>query len=843
MSNPNFNKLSRDERWEARKRAKFSNENSFENPAGNSGPVKNPPAINFEPAPVENFRNIPETALNPISAGYSQQVINDPGNGNMNMIPINQPNPTLSPKQSLDNKRFIQQQENPVIRGRTPPSNSFFVNPVSDAELKRIKMQEEYKNFVQQDMNRKKEEVYEQQPANYNRGRGLSEQQQYEEEKKRQYNQELKRQIEEREANKRNIRQQDRAEEYFPFGRPGAGAPFRDQSGKIIAARPPKFNENDPNFNKPGARINQPVKANMDYFENYPPAYNNPGYAQPSYNPPSYNPSGQFAPPTNPYQQASYNNYPPNAAPPQQYPPYQDRNPPPYQDRNPPSYQDRNPPPYQDRNPPPYQDRNPPPRNPQFVEPPITYSGQTNFSPQPPLLQEDRFPAELDKGVDLKKLELQRALQIQIEEKKRQKEEEKRRKILEEKFEEDRLARERQQLQEEFIKEAEKKKKQINDLQSFNANKITGANNVLVVEPQRKGRRPRTPIDFPPPEPPKPMVEESKRRGQSALTRSPQQSVYPGGQNVYPPQGSDIYNPQGSNGYPPQESNIYSQQVSKPNEIPEDFISYLNSAVDRKLNVLKSEFKVQDLRQQEEITKLRQKNQANSEMNFEAQREIERLKDELRRKQMDEDIRHRELAMAMANTKSVIPQNTRLPPYEPRPLNLPRGNIDDASLSLDFAQRSLVSESKFIPLPNIQEPFPIKPASPKEKKALHLDTLFPSLPEPSSNYDTVRSSSSSIGIDNILKRNEERLKALDKINPDAQDELNKLDEILFKFSEADKKNETDDLYSKPVEQWKTPAPLLINKGDYLPSIKELEGDDTYKGGEAYFGGDSLRSLG
>lgn len=36
--------------------------------------------------------------------------------------------------------------------------------------------------------------------------------------------------------------------EYFPFGKPGAGAPYRDVSGKIIAQRPKHYNENDPNY-------------------------------------------------------------------------------------------------------------------------------------------------------------------------------------------------------------------------------------------------------------------------------------------------------------------------------------------------------------------------------------------------------------------------------------------------------------------------------------------------------------------------------------------------------------------------------------------------------------------
>ena len=118
-------------------------------------------------------------------------------------------------------------------------------------------------------------------------------------------------------------------------------------------------------------------------------------------------------------------------------------------------------------------------------------------------------------------------------------------------------------MEEEFRNEAEKKKKQINDLQAFNN---------AVPEPVKRGRRPRTPLDMPPPEvKPQAQLEDLKKRGQSAITR-----------NV----------------------------SNNPNEIPAEYINFLNSALDKKLSEFKNEYKVQEIRNQEEILRLKTKNQA-----------------------------------------------------------------------------------------------------------------------------------------------------------------------------------------------------------------------------------------
>ena len=753
--NPNFSsKLSREERWEARKRAKFSQENSVEAPMEAPQIHSNPSIFQNNPSSFKNFE--------PSYQNYPPEPISEP---TIFSLAQNIKNPSnLSPKQNFEPQKFTQQQI--IIRGKTPPNNSFFVNPVSDAESKRLRMQAEYKEYAMQDLNRKKEDIEDIFSNNFVIGKH-KEDQQSEDLKKKMYNEELKRQIQERENSKKYSKNQEKAEEYFPFGKPGAGAPYRDSSGRIIATRPPKFNENDPNFNKFNRAPNLPYAGQGYYDEGYPPS-NIPQNMIPSNNP-------QFSP--------AYNQYPPG------YPlqPYQN----PIRD---PSYQNLNRDPYQNPNrDPSYQMalKDPsyqmPLNDPGFYSNPSRPTNQyinevkNSFNPNkyPSQITEERFEPskEVAQSAEAqKKFELQRALQEQIEEKKRKKEEEKRRQILEEKYEEERLLRERQRMEEEFRNEAEKKKKQINDLQAFNN---------AVPEPVKRGRRPRTPLDMPPPEvKPQAQLEDLKKRGQSAITR-----------NV----------------------------SNNPNEIPAEYINFLNSALDKKLSEFKNEYKVQEIRNQEEILRLKTKNQATNEQGIEAQREIERLRDELRRKQVEEDIRQKELALALANTKNVVPINTRLPPYEPRPLILQKSN-DDAFLSLDLASKSLVSESKFIPLPSPAENFMIKPTSPKAKKALNLETVFPSLPESNGPYETFRSASSSIGIDNILRKNEERLKALDKIDPDAQDELNKLDEILFKFSENKNNEEPMSMYYQPP---RIETPGLLPKGEYLPSIKELDGEATY----------------
>ena len=67
--------------------------------------------------------------------------------------------------------------------------------------------------------------------------------------RKHQLQEDLKRQMAESERRKKASRERKAApEEYFPFGKPGAGAPYRDQHGHIISNRPPHFNENDPAF-------------------------------------------------------------------------------------------------------------------------------------------------------------------------------------------------------------------------------------------------------------------------------------------------------------------------------------------------------------------------------------------------------------------------------------------------------------------------------------------------------------------------------------------------------------------------------------------------------------------
>ena len=821
MNDPNYtNKLSREERWEARRRAKFNQDNSFDKPQDNSISLNfsNPPSQTFEPPNKIEYKNIPEPIIDQQYLNYPQEKAIEPNPPLPNQnLPNSQVN--LSPKSFQEIKK-IQQQDNLLTRGKTPPSNSFFMNPVSDAEAKRIKMQEDYKAYALRDLSKKRDDYTENiAPSNNMREKVIIDQQQSEDIiKKQMYSIELKKQIGEKAINnKRNQRQIEKVEEYFPFGKPGAGAPFRDYSGRIIATRPPKLNENDPNFNKVQNRSPQiPPRIPQEFYDNYPPQYipqNAPPQYIPSQSPPSPIQYSRNPPP------AQYSN--PSLAQYSNPPPAQYSNPPPAQYSNPPPAQYSNAPPAQYSNPQPIY-TNPPPvySNPpqyanapsQYLNSPLEYNqyppptvqppkhtySNNLIQPPPPAIYEGIDPIkEYEKSGEMqRKIELQRALQEQIEEKQRKKDEEKRRKLLEERYEEERLMKERQQREEDFRREAEKKKQQINDLQTFNT-KVTSN---VVAEPVRKVRRPRTPIDMPPIEQKHTMpTEDVARRGQSA-TRNP---VYTN--QVVPPLNIN----------------------SNPKEIPQDYINFLNSALDKKINEFKGEYKIQELRQQEEIVRLKSRNQANSEQNMEAQREIERLKDELRRKQVEEDIRHQELSLALlGNAKNIVSGNTKLPPYEPRPLILPKSTAD-ASLSFETASKSLNSETKFIKLSNERENSP----KPKEKSAINLDTVFPSLPDSYSNLCTIRSASSSIGIDNIMKKNEERLKNLEKFDTDPKDELSKLDEILFKFTDNDKLKNDFDTKSENLryesQSRKIATPVLFGKGDFLPSIKEIDGDGTY----------------
>jgi hypothetical protein len=97
----------------------------------------------------------------------------------------------------------------------------------------------------------------------------------------------------------------------------------------------------------------------------------------------------------------------------------------------------------------------------------------------------------------------------------------------------------------------------------------------------------------------------------------------------------------------------------------------------------------------------------------------------------------------------------------------------------------LNGESKFLPLGGEPpEPFMLRPLS-KDRRAVELDSLFLSLPDSGaanmSNKGANHTAMTSIGEDNIAKRNDERLKSFERMEDNPGDELVKLDELLFNF--------------------------------------------------------------
>ncbi|CAG9328189.1 unnamed protein product [Blepharisma stoltei] len=769
---PQQGRNNRDERWEARRKAKLGLDS-----ASIPSSVVPPQPLSLQ---QDSFMNFPPPKEFPQNSQQFQAPpdpqyapINEPPSYNPQGYDYPSPLPPMQAqvRQSFD--QFQSPQQN-ASRNQPPPGNSFFTNPISEADERRRKVQEEYRAQVQYDIANKsrRQDDYSQEgyiPSQKNRPHSrsqipmmqITEQQQMEIDRKKQYQMELQRQMQERETQKKRNRGgggDEKQADYFPFGKPGAGAPFRDSSGNIIAVRPPKYNENDPKFLKPvdfytklGATGTDPSqRGQMQVSASQAQLMTDPYYqnSRAPYQDQYYDPRSGMPPPGDYYQEPMYQ---PKFPPPQSYSPMASQVP-----SMPPDYPPQGMP-FQQVPPPPMY---PPPQPIDIPQP----------NPTIPIMVESQVEYEklAEKG---KKIELGRALQEQMEERRRKKEEERRQKILEERLEEERLEKQRRELEMEFLREGEKKKKQLQDLEKFNA---MNAQNIVVAAPPKRERRVRTPIDMPPVEPP----------------RSPPKSP------------------------PIRKEEIRIERVT--NEVPIEVTKHLQSQMDNEIWKIRNEMGHQQNELKDAIVKLKGEAQLANEQRYAAQRDLDRMREEMKQRHLDEEIRQKELYMAIVNNRLPKPDtNTRLPPYQPLPLNPPIGK-GDASLSLDYAARSLNSDSKFIPLANPDIKFPTKPnippagSQPDNIKALKLDTLFPSLPEggPANiSMDAFQTANSSLGLDYINKKNEERLSALDKIESGASDELNKLDDLLFKYLEND---------TKPASR----ASKLPSRGFKLDSIQE-----------------------
>jgi hypothetical protein len=362
------------------------------------------------------------------------------------------------------------------------------------------------------------------------------------------------------------------------------------------------------------------------------------------------------------------------------------------------------------------------------------------------------------------KNELNRALQEQIEERRRKKEEEKRQQMLEEKLEEERLERERKKMEEEYKREQEKRKKEFQDLQSFNSNVVHAP-----PPPPNKRRRPKTPIDFPPTLPPAGNAPVPLDAQLFEPARIPSRELMPPTKN--------------------QQQDLKAERFM-PNP-PADISKQIQSSIENELMKIKNEMNHQQNELKSTLVQLKNETLLANEQRYEAQKELERIKEEMRKRNLEEEIRQREIFQAIVSP-NLQPgyQPTRLPPLQPAKLELPRGR-EASYIDLDKSQ-SLVAESKFIPVPiqdlTIKEPvFDPKPL--EIKKAYHLDDVFPSLPEGGAvNLSTLpdrttSSGFSTLGIDAIVSRNEERLHALENYEKMKRGEsgMDQIDELLHSY--------------------------------------------------------------
>ena len=347
-------------------------------------------------------------------------------------------------------------------------------------------------------------------------------------------------------------------------------------------------------------------------------------------------------------------------------------------------------------------------------------------------------------------VDLQRALSEQIEEKKRKVEEEKRQRILEERMEEARLEKQRRELEEEYQREQDKRKKEIQDLQAFNEQNF-------MVAAKKQTTRVRTPLE-----------------------------------EVEPPKT------------PPREPPNFNQPPPAPverktaNDIPIEVTKKLQAGMDNEIWKLRNEINHDQNELRDNIVRLKEEAQMANEQRYEAQKELERIKEEMVQRQAEEDIRSRELYNAL-----ILQQKNQIYSTQANKVaewSVPAVQPSNRETTFKKAQdpyASLTADSQFIPLAHAEGPLkpsdnPKEPTHQDQKAKYGLDAAFPTIPAKesglvSSSIDPgMLSVASSVGIENINRRNEERLRLLDKVENTPQDELTKLDDLLFNYLNENK---------------------------------------------------------
>ena len=750
--------VSRDQRWEARRQAKFNQSSSIH--------------LDPEIKVAEYNTDRPST----LDMSYPMQDLPPPSYmQNFNPNPNPNPNPNANFNSNFNQNFNPNPNPNPNPNSNSNPVN-FSLPPVESTSSNRLITE----SSVQQSPNA---ELI----------------------KRKAYGIELQRQIEDEKRKKK--RQPTPNKDYFPFGKQGAGAPMRDDQGNIIAKRPPKLNENDPNFMNPAVFYKNVAGMNHSRSQQVV------GLADPRGRIEGFN--QQATPPK--MVNGFYQNMPGNqyqSSPGFQFQPVNANQPPPGFMTGPIYQQNPN-----------YGNAHGY-NNPQNFQPGFNYQGGgfsqqrvnenvqygNQFNPyEPPQVpvgypgergnqhfvdlqqipknlytdpsnSDDRIyrqssdspkpfvtdPSEDNqKSLDrIKKQELGKVLLQQADEKRRRQEEEKRQKILEERLEEERLAKQRREIELQRQMEEMKGRKKFQEVQEYNGQ--------AVIEVKNKPKRQRTPYepqgDFPPAMPHGPNPGNNFANNVPPLQPLSNNAIRPPLENQAPINLSSV--PMGQ-----MQERRQEVTVGGPTQ----------SHLDDQYLRLKQEYESRHNLLKQEIINLKSDHLDKESKHLEAQRELQRLKDEFRQKDIMDEIRQKEVLLALHNTKSNhYDPPTKLPAYKPLPYKEVEGR-GDASLSLD-PYKSLPSSSKLIPLPNPEMNFPTNPIPESNfKRALGLDSLFPSLPEADTLNVSVTSNvtaGSSIGIEKLSKKNDERLKYLEKVEKsagDSADELKKLDEILFKF--------------------------------------------------------------
>ena len=201
----------------------------------------------------------------------------------------------------------------------------------------------------------------------------------------------------------------------------------------------------------------------------------------------------------------------------------------------------------------------------------------------------------------------------------------------------------------------------------------------------------------------------------------------------------------------------------------------------------------------------------------------------MRQRQLEDDVRSRELYNALVLQKNPmgVEPITRMPKAQKQPLELIRQHNIEPYLDESDASKSLRTDTIMIPLAapegliapeDLQAEMGIGKAH-----AIKLHNDFPSLPDngPSNldlgTLDPTTQVTSHLGLDNIDRKNEQRLRMLERAEQSQKnDDLAKLDDILFSYLQENQKEKTN---------------VPVSRGKYFDALNSIQEDDLDEGVE------------